>query len=349
MASPLRCGIIGCGVIAPTHAESFRLQEDIEIKWACDVVEHKAREFAETYGIPNVTADYQEVMDDSEVDCVSICTPHASHSPIAVAALDGGKHVLCEKALGATRQGMDAMFRAHEHHSDLVFSGVFQHRFDGINRLLRRLVEEGAFGTVLTAGVQMRCLRTNDYYHGDEWRGTWDQEGGSVLINQAIHFIDSLLWIMGGARQVCGAHKNITHQGVIETEDCAVASLRFRCGALGTLEATASSHLDWEPTISVHGTEGSLDLRHGEPVKLVFDDPAREEKVRAEIAQAADSEGVEAGKDYYGTGHAAQIADFVAAIREGREPFVPAMDARHAVDVVLGIYASHRHGEWVEC
>ena len=349
MPAPLRCAIIGCGVIAPTHVESLLRLENVEIKWACDLVEQKAREFAETYEIPRVTTDYEEVMADPEVDCVSVCTPHAAHSSITVAALEGGKHVLCEKALGATRQGMDAMFRAHERRPDLVFSGVFQHRFDAINRVLRRLVGEGAFGTVLTAGMQMRCLRTAEYYHGDEWRGTWDQEGGSVLINQAIHFIDSLLWIMGGARQVCGAHENITHQGVIETEDCAVAALRFNCGALGTLEATASSHLDWEPTISIHGTEGSLDLRHGDPVKLVCYEEGREAHVREELARAKDSEGVEAGKDYYGTGHAAQIADFVAAVREERKPFVPALEARHAVDVVLGIYSSHRHGRWVEC
>ncbi|MFW6279904.1 MAG: Gfo/Idh/MocA family protein, partial [Planctomycetota bacterium] len=229
------------------------------------------------------------------------------------------------------------------------FSGVFQHRFDGANRVIRRLVSEGAFGDLLTAGVQMRCLRTDEYYHGDEWRGTWAREGGSVLINQAIHFIDLLLWIMGGARQVCGAHENITHGGVIETEDCAVASLRFRGGALGTLEATSSSHLGWEPTVSIHGSEGSIELRNGETVKLIFDDPETEQEVRTALQAATEDRGVEASKDYYGTGHAAQVADFVQAIREGREPFVTAASARHAVDVVLGIYESHRSGNWVDC
>ena len=349
MPAPLRCAIIGCGVIAPTHAEGYQRLDNVELTWACDLIKEKARKLASDYDIPNVTTDYREVMEDAEVDCVSVCTDHASHSPVTVAALESGKHVLCEKALGATTEGMDAMFDVHHRHPELVFSGVFQHRFDGINRTLRRLVREKAFGTVLTAGVQMRCLRTAEYYHGDEWRGTWAQEGGSVLINQAIHFIDSLLWIMGGAREVSGAHANITHEGVIETEDCAVAALRYRQGALGTIEATASSHLNWEPTLSIHGTEGSLDLRNSEPVKLVFDDEQREATVREEIGRAQDAEGVEASKDYYGTGHSAQIADFVDAVREGRDPFVPAIEARHAVDVVLGIYASHQHGRWVKC
>ncbi|MCD4824216.1 MAG: Gfo/Idh/MocA family oxidoreductase [Phycisphaerae bacterium] len=348
MDRPIRCAIIGCGVIAPTHAESFLQQQDVELAWACDLVEDKARRLAEKYGIGRVTTDYREVLADDSVDCVAVCTDHASHSPITVMALDSGKHVLCEKALAAGKEGMDAMFAAHARNENLVFSGIFQHRFESVWRYLKRLVAEGAFGDILTACLQMRCLRTREYYRADEWRGTWAAEGGAVLINQAIHHIDLLAWIMGGVESLSGVHSNITHGSDIETEDTAAAALRFRCGALGTMEVTSSSHLGWEPSISIQGTIGSIDVRQHDIFRVIFKDKARQSEILDKLSACRDAQGGEAGKTYYGAGHVPQIADFVEAIRQGRQPFVPAGQARHAVDIVLAIYESHQRGGWVK-
>ena len=153
---------------------------------------------------------------------------------------------------------------------------------------------------------------------------------------------------MGGVDSVCGVYANLTHKGVIETEDTATAALRFRCGAVGTIEATCSSHLNWEPTISIHGSEGSIDLRGDQPIKVVFADKAKEKAVKAELAAAVNTPGELFGKSYYGTGHPAQIEDFVSAIREKRKPLIPAALARHTVDVVLGIFQSHRSRKWVK-
>ncbi len=339
--------MIGCGVIGPAHVESYQRLPDVEVAWACDLVAAKAEAMAKKYGIANATTDYRQVLADKTVDCISVCTDHASHSPITADALAAGKHVLCEKALAANEAGLNAMFEAHARRPQLVFSGVFQHRFDRVHQYLRRLVNQGAMGQLLTAGVQMRCLRTNEYYQGDDWRGTWDKEGGAVLINQAIHFIDTLVWIMGGVESLCGAHRNLTHGEVMETEDTAVATLAFRCGALGSIEATCSSHMVWEPTLSIHGDKGSIDIRHGQATKVCFEDPALEKQVREGLASCQDSKVIESVKSYYGPSHPTQIADFVDAIRENRPPFVPASSARHTVDVVLGIYSSHAQGRWV--
>mgnify|MGYP000107446676 CR=1 FL=1 len=347
MPAELTCGIIGCGVIAPAHIQGYQALDGVRVTWVCDLIEEKARQRAAQFGIPHVTTDYHEVL--SNVDCISICTDHASHARIAADALKAGAHVLCEKALAATPAGLRMMFAAHERHPQPVFGAVFQHRFDPDIRQLKRLVEEGVFGTILTAGVQVRCLRTNEYYRADQWRGTWDKEGGAVLINQAIHFIDALAWIMGGVQAVQGTHTNLTHNGVIETEDTAVAMLRFHCGALGTIEATCSSNLDWEPTIAIHGTHGAVELRHGRPVKCEFRDAGVAERVREGFAACTrPAPGQSAIKSYYGEGHPAQLADFVDAVRNGRAPFVTARSARHAVEVVFGIYQSHRTHKWVE-
>ena len=344
----IRVGIIGCGVIGPTHAESFKAIDDVEIVWACDLHRDRAEKLAETYGAPNVTTEFSEVLADADVDGVSICTDHASHVPLVIAALDAGKHVLCEKALVANQQGLDAMMAAHASHPKQILAAISQHRFEAINRCLKGYVEEGALGTLLTAAVHVNCLRTNAYYDADEWRGTLDKEGGSVLINQAIHFIDILGWITGGVASLCGAHTNLTHHGVIETEDTAAAVLKFRNGALGTIQATCSSNLNWEHTLSLCGSEGSIELRNNEALRIAFRDKDLEQRVTDELAACRDDPGTSAGKNYYGAGHVGQVADFVAAIRDDRDPFVTAADVRHTVDIVLGIYESQKTKGWVE-
>lgn len=348
MSETLRVGIIGSGVIAPVHVASYQMQPGVEVTWACDLVEAKARKLADQFGIANVSADYREVLAEASVDLVSVCTDHASHSPITVAALGAGKHVLCEKALAASPAGLDAMLAAHEAHPDRVFSGVFQHRFDRVNDVVRRRVAEGDFGELLTAGVHVRCLRPHDYYRADAWRGTWAEEGGAVLINQAIHFLDTMFWITGGTEAACGAYANLTHSDVIETEDTVVASFRLKCGALATVEATSSSHLPWEPTIEIHGTAGSMELRGNAILKAEFVAPGKADAVRDEVGQAVDEKKIEAGKRHYGTTHPEQVANVIDAVRTGAELRVSARSAAHTVRNVFAIYQSHRDGKWID-
>ncbi len=341
--SSLRVGIIGCGVIAPTHIEAYQRHRDVDVTWVCDLESGKTAAMQAKYGVPHATASYSELLASGEVDLVSVCTDHASHAPIAVEALDAGKHVVCEKALAHNHDGLRDMLNAGERHPELVFSGIFQHRFDPINRRLRDLVAGGALGTMLSAGVQLRCLRTREYYRSDRWRGTWEEEGGSVLINQAIHYIDLLRWIMGGVKSLTGSYANLTHDGVMETEDTAVAALTFTSGALGTIEATCSSHINWEPTLTFHGTCGSIELRHDQPVKVAFSQEGKAAAIQAELEACLNAPSTTAGKSYYGTGHAAQIADIVDAVRSSREPFVTARSAADTVDLVLSVYEAH-HG-----
>ena len=342
----IRVGIVGCGVIAPTHATCYRQHPDVQLTWACDLNIDKARTLARDHGIPQVTADVRQMLEAPDLDLVSICTDHASHAPIACAALAAGRHVLCEKALAHRAEGLEAMLRAGDAHPGQVFAGVFQHRHEPLNQRIRGLIREGALGTLLTAGMQIRCWRSADYYRADVWRGTWDQEGGAVLINQAIHYIDLLQWMADGVRTVAGTYANLAHQDCMETEDAATATLGFACGAVGTIEATCASHLDWEPSLQFHGTTGAIELRHDRPVKLSFRDPAAAARVTAELdACAAETERL--GKTYYGGGHAAQIADVLHAVRSGGQPYVTARSAAETVDLVLGIYAAHRGGRTV--
>jgi predicted dehydrogenase len=349
MSKKIKCGIIGCGVIAPSHAESYASIEDVDIVWACDLVREKAEKLASKYKIPKVSTDYREVLADPELDCISICTDHASHAPIAVEAFRRNKHVLCEKALSSSKQGLDSMFEAHRKHGNLVFGAVFQNRFNKAYQQIRKLVSENAFGTILTMDLQFHCLRTDAYYDSDEWRGTWSKEGGSLLINQAIHFIDLLNWSSGGIKAVFGTYSNLTHTDHIETEDTAVATLRFKNGALGTISATSSSKLEWDQTLSINGTKGSLDFHNDKILRMNLDDAALADSVLAEMKRIENEKAENSvGKSYYGPNHGSQIADFIESVRSGKELFVKAASARETVEVVLGIYQSHREKKWMK-
>jgi UDP-N-acetyl-2-amino-2-deoxyglucuronate dehydrogenase len=139
----VKVGIIGCGVIAPTHAESYQSLNNVQVRWACDLQQDRARELAAKFDIANVTTRAQEVFSDDDVEAVSICTDHASHEQLCSEALAAGKHVLCEKALAARPEQLDRMMQAHATRPDLVFSGVFQHRFNSIYQVLKKHIEGG--------------------------------------------------------------------------------------------------------------------------------------------------------------------------------------------------------------
>lgn len=333
----MRVGIIGCGVIAPSHIDSYRIDPDVEILWACDIVPERAKATAEHYGIPRWTADAAEVFADPAVDAVSLCTPHDVHAPHAVAALDAGKDVLCEKPLAHSLPALRKMLAAAASHPDRVFAGVFQHRYNPVFRTVRELILKGSFGTPLTAAMRQHCLRTPAYY-ADAWRGTWAHEGGGVLINQSIHYLDLLQWVMGGVKDLDAFYANRHHLRDIETEDTVVGALRFSNGALGTFEATNASNLWWETLLDIHGTEGSLALCDGKIVSAVFQDDSVRERVEAAVAEAQVAHAGRIGKSYYGYGHPVQIADFVRAVRDRRPVFVSAEDAAETVKLVMKVY-----------
>ncbi len=337
----IRIGVIGCGVISGTHIEAYQALPDVEVTWVCDIQKDRLEEKAKKYGIPHATTRAAEVFAAADVDAVSVCTDHASHLPLCVAALKAGKDVLCEKAYTNSRANLKKLLSAVKAHPDRVFSAVFQHRFDPVNLKLKELLAKKAFGTLLTAGVQLRCHRTDQYYFNDAWRGTWAPEGGSVLVNQAIHYIDQLFWQMGEVPVLEGFYANLAHKKSIETEDTSVAVLRFpKAKALGTLEATNASHINWESTLFYHGTEGSVEIRDDKILKLDFADPKKAEKIRKEIESCKARRPAIAGKSYYGTGHIAQIQDFVDAVRKRRAPFVQLPDAAKTLFALYDIYDS---------
>ena len=345
MPSPkkVRVAVIGCGVISELHLRCFAHNPHAEVAAVCDLVPERAQRAArERAPGARWTTRAAEIFADPSIDAVSICTDHASHCRLACAALAAGKHVLCEKSLARTAADLRRMLAAAKAHPDRVAAGVFQHRFEPLPRVLRELVAEGAFGRLLTAAGSLYTLRGDDYFRKDAWRGTIRGEGGSVLINQSIHYFDLLLWIAGGAASARAYSANLGHEGSIETEDTVAIALRMRNGALGSFVATSAGMRQWETDLVFQGTAGSVEMRDDRLFSLVLADKAAERRVRVRVdrALAAGAKLFPKGKDYYGPGHQAQIDDFVRAVRTGARPYVTFADAAESDAMVFAAYAS---------
>ncbi len=343
LSMKLKVAVIGCGVIAPTHIESYQFDRNTEVALLCDIIPERAESLAVKYNINRGCSDAEEVFKDKSISAVSICTPHDSHAELCLRALAAGKDVICEKPISNTITGLTLLKRASRDYPDRIFAGIFQHRYNPVFKLMRELVAEGAFGTLLTAAVHNRCLRTAEYYNSDAWRGTKKYERGGVLINQAIHYLDLFQWIMGGVSEVKSFSANRTHQGIIETEDTIVGSVLFKNGALGTVEATNSAILDWDTQLQITGSKGFVSIVDGSVKEARFTDETVQKRIDAATDELNVSLASNIGKSYYGCGHPTQIADFINCVRTRGRPFVSAEDAIPAAKLVLAMYRNSIH------
>ena len=337
--SEVRFGIIGCGVIAPTHASALDKIGNARLIAVADILEERAREFAEKHGVEDYYTNYRELLGRDDIDAVSICTPHYLHAPMAIDAAESGKHVLVEKPMAITMAEADEMIERCAAAS-VKLAAVFQHRFDPAAQSIRKAIDEGRLGKLVMGGAYTRWYRSQEYY-GGSWRGKLAEGAGGALINQAIHMVDLLRWFMGPVDTIAANVATVTHS--IEVEDLAVASIKFKNGALGTVEASVSTVPNMPERLEISGTRGTVAI---EGTKL-----ARWDVDGERLEQAQDNESCDTrfqGKTYYGDSHPRQIEDFVQAVIDDRLPYIDGVKGRDAVEVVLGIYESARNGKQVK-
>lgn len=325
MTEPLRLGIVGVAGIGGTHADAIERADGAELIAGADLVEESVREFAEERNCAWYT-DHVEMIEDADLDAVTIGTPSGTHAGLAIDALEAGAHVLCEKPLDVYRERVDAMIKAAEE-TDRVLAGVFQHRTDAENRRAYEAVRSGELGDVILADTTVKWYRTQGYYDSADWRGTREMDGG-CLMNQAIHSIDLLQWIAGDVTRLCARTDTIARE--MEMEDAAVIALEFENGAFGSIEATTAVQ-GGQSRLEVNGTEGSFNTDS-------FATPDDAPEITYEPNNAE-----------WGEAHATVVQDFVDALRRGRDPMVPAHEARKPVDIILAAYESvDRDGEWID-
>ncbi len=338
MAECVKFGIIGTGVGANFCAEGLSMIADTGIAKLVAVTsrrEERAKEFASKWNLDLWYTDHEEMLEKAPIDAVIISTPHYLHYPMALDAIRAGKHTLVDKPMAINLKEADEMINEAEKRG--VKLGVtLQSRFDPTIRKVKDAAEEGKLGQLILGEAIVKWFRTQEYYDKSPWRGRWATEGGGALINQAIHTIDLLLWIMGPPKYLWAQIDTVAHN--IEVEDIAVATIRFENGALGVVQGSTATYPGLPTRLEIHGTKGTA-IIEGEVLKrwsVLGEEEVIMEKSKEGLKSWARPELVPA------TNHAALIKDFAEAVLNDREPFVNGVEGRRSLELIMAIYESSR-------
>jgi predicted dehydrogenase len=353
----LNIAIAGCGKVAHLHARAIARIDHVSLKAAWSRTYESAKNFAREYDI-HPYRDVSSMVKEKDIDMVIICTPHPYHLEPCILSAKAGAHVLVEKPLAVSLEDCDKMIDACR--KNRVKLGVISQRrwFEPVKRV-RQAIDEGKIGKPVIGTINILGWRDREYYESDEWRGTWDMEGGGVLVNQAPHQLDILLWYMGEIDEVFGIWENVNHP-YIEVEDTALAIIRFKNGALGNLLLSNSQKPGIYGKVHVHGENGAsvgVQTDYGAmfiagktgiatpPENDIWTIPGEEdfpEKWKQEDAEFL------ADKDptlYY---MQCQIEDFRDSVFNNTEPEVTGETGRKTVELFTAIYRSNRDRKWIK-
>jgi predicted dehydrogenase len=339
----MRIAVIGCGVIGRFHAASIAdLAPDAELVLAVDEVLESARSLGDRYGA-RAAASVADALARPDVDAVAVCVPSGHHADLAIAALEAGKHVVVEKPLDVSLEAAQRVADA-QRRSGRTITVISQHRFDPSSRFVHRAVREGRLGRITSGTASIAWWRGQDYYDSGSWRGTWRLDGGGALMNQGIHTIDLLLWMLGAPGEVFAWSDCLAHRD-IEVEDTAVATVRFASGALAVIHGTTAAYPGLTARLQIHGDRGSAVI---DDDRLAYfhaagEDPAdARELLQPHEAQSSPSAG--ADPSALSKAHTDQYRDFLQAVADNRPPLVTVAEATATLAVVCAIYESARTG-----
>ncbi|MEX0676775.1 MAG: Gfo/Idh/MocA family oxidoreductase [Pirellulales bacterium] len=340
-------GIIGCGMIASFHAKAIADVAAARLVACFDAVPAAADRLAQAQGC-RAYHSLEQLLADPAVDVVTVGTPSGAHLEPAVAAAQAGKHVIVEKPLEITLARCEGIIRECAKNK-VTLSAIFPSRFHRSSMQLKRAVDGGRFGRLTLGEAYVKWYRTQAYYDSGAWRGTWELDGGGALMNQAIHSVDILTWLMGPVAEIT-AHTGLLAHKRIAVEDTAVATLKFKNGALGVIEATTAAFPGYLKRIEIHGSEGSAAMEEEDVVAWDFAMGAPgDAAVHKRMAQRTSTAGGASDPAAIGHhGHTEQFRDVLAAIREHRKPAIDGLEGRRSVEIILGIYKAAETGKVVK-
>lgn len=349
MSEDVRFAVVGAGVIGAQHASAIAaLGGGARLVLAVDPLAERGQKLAASHGAESTTT-LTEALARPDIDAVAVCTPSGLHAEQTVAALRAGKHVIVEKPLDVSVAAARRVLRA-QRDSGRTVTVISQHRFDVSSRIVHRAVTERRFGRLTSGTASVAWWRSQRYYDSGEWRGTWSLDGGGALMNQGIHTIDLLVWMLGEPVEVFAWSDRLAHRG-IEVEDALVATVRFAGGALGTVHATTAAYPGLSARLQVHGDRGSAvidddELTYFHAAGPDSGTPSEGNQVAAVLPADAGG-GPAAGSDpaALSGAHIEQYRDFLDAIARNRAPLVTVAEAARTLAVVCAIYDSVRLGE----
>jgi len=331
----IKFGIVGCGHASKSHARALLQLPGAELAAACDTDAGALENFTRLYSISGYL-HYEEMLEkEKSLDVVIICTPSELHSEMGIMAAHRGKHVLMEKPVALSLENADRLISACEKEG-VSLSVVLQNRFRPAMQILKIAVDGGKFGRLSHGVATVRWNRNDNYYNRCPWRGSRDK-GGGVLMNQAIHSVDALQWIMGGVDNVTA--QTATRYRPIDAEDVGLAMLNFQGGALGLIEAASTVYpCNLEETIAIFGERGTVVIGNEKGGKIRawdFCDFIGKEQAMYICAGA---------EEHNDTGHLAVLRDLTDAMQKGCRPAVDGHEGRKSLELVLGIYQSAQTG-----
>lgn len=334
MIKNYKVALIGCGNIAPMHLESIQMLNGPKIVAVCDNKEDRALEKAKYYKCKAYT-DYKEMLDKEELDVVHICTPHYLHAQMAIYAANKGVNVLTEKPMSISLQDADAMIEACKA-NNVSLGVIFQNRYNAGSILIKDTLKSGALGKILSAKLMVTWDRSDDYYSKSDWKGTWEMEGGGVLIDQAIHTMDLLRWFVDSPIEYIDANiSNRAHER-IEVEDSAEGVIKYKNGVVTGFYTVNYYSYDAPIEIEIDCEKGLVKLV-SDKAMIRFNDGREVSADRDPRIQMSYGEGV---KSYWGVSHMKQIKDYYSALSEGRKPEIDGVEARKTQEMICAIYQS---------
>ena len=342
----MKYSLIGCGRIAVNHMKAA-LNNNLDIVAVCDIDKEKMEAILEKNNLQENKSikkyiDYKKMIDEEKPELVSIATESGIHAEIALHCIEHGVNVIIEKPMAMSIEDADKIVELSEK-KNVKVSACHQNRFNIAIQELRKAVEADRFGKISHGSIHVRWNRDHGYYDQASWRGTWEQDGGA-LMNQCIHGIDLLRWMMGDEiDEVFGATRQQFHD-YLEAEDVGMAVVKFKNGAIGTIEGTTNVYpKNLEETLYIFGENGTVKIGGTSTNNIDvwdFSDETEEDIQKKELKEAT--------SNVYGNGHTSLFADVVDAIENDRKPYVDAVAGRNALELVLSIYKSQKTGDVVK-
>ncbi|NLI61046.1 MAG: Gfo/Idh/MocA family oxidoreductase [Clostridiales bacterium] len=334
----LGVAIIGCGSVHHVHVDAIKNNGMGRILWFVDSEEERAKSSAQKYGGKWCT-NYSKALEDPKLDLVHICTPHYLHAQMAIDAVNAGKHAFVEKPAATNLEAAKLMAESAKKNNKLIVI-CFQNRYNPTSLKAKEIIDSGELGKIKGVKGLVTWFRDSDYYTLSGWRGSFDTEGGGVLINQAIHTLDLMQWLVGEVEHIEGNVSTRALKGVIDVEDTADATLYFKNGARGIFYAT-NCYTDNSPIeLEIHMEKGKLRISSGELIRI--DDGEHKVLVNENSEQSP-------YKSYWGKSHDIAIRKFYECLKQNsKTDIIPLDDGLEALKIVDGIYKSSSTGKKIK-
>ena len=333
--------VVGLG-IGMAHVDAALNNPNCKLVAVCDLIPEKMEKVKEKCPDVRMYVDYAEMLKDPDIDIVSVCVPSGMHADFTIQALEAGKNALCEKPIELTPERALPMEEARVR-TGKKLGIVFQNRNNACMKPMKEAVDSGRIGKIFCGTFNVKWYRTDKYYEG--WHGTWDMDGGGSLINQSVHTVDLMQWLMGDVECVTSEMRVVNHD--IETEDFTSSLIRFKSGAVATFVSTTCAYPGLCTGIQVYGTNGSMEADSDALTAWKFCDAEEDEEEEMLERYGQGNRMASAMDPTLVSGHQSMVDDIIDAVRFDRDPQILPMEAIKAVRIINAIYESAKTGKTV--